>query len=603
MFCPHCGKPLADGARFCGNCGATIAGATPPASPAIAPPPPPSASPVPPPPPPAYTPAAAAEPYTPPPPPAYAPPPSPPHAPPPSPAQAPGEAAPAHTPPPAPAYGAPSSTTASTASPGAAAGVDPFAGTAAATQGAPAGAFATPGNFAAPGANPYVTPGAMPPPGAALGGLIGRVKGILLAPRTEWPLIAAEPRSARDIYLGYVAPMAAIGVIASLIGKTLIGVTVPLLGTVREPILGALVGALLAYAMAFVSVFLVALIVNALAPTFGGQKDSVRALKVTAYSFTAGWVAGVVAVIPMLGLIAVLGGLYGLYLLYLGLPVLMRSPPDKAVGYTVVTVLCAIVLGVITSLVTGALVAAFGLGSMAMMSRAAPSPAAGNDVAAAVVSKMMGGQSGSDQARMKDALTQLQKMGEQAEKAERQAKATGADPGAAAAGAVDMSAALGAVGTMMAGGRDVKPVDFHALKDMLPASLPGLARSEASGQSGEAMGMKGSSATARYADGADASITIEIADLGSLSGIAGLAAQFDPKMEKETNTGYERTRNVSGQLVHEQYDRQAKGGETSVLVGGRFNVTVRGHGVDPSQLTGALQAVDLARLPSLVAAK
>ena len=74
-------------------------------------------------------------------------------------------------------------------------------------------------------------------------------------------------------------------------------------------------------------------------------------------------------------------------------------------------------------------------------------------------------------------------------------------------------------------------------------------------------------------------------------------------MEKETSTGYERTRNVSGQLVHEQYDRQSKSGETSVLVGSRFSVTVRGHGVDASQLTGALQAVDMARLPKLAAAK
>ena len=104
-------------------------------------------------------------------------------------------------------------------------------------------------------------------------------------------------------------------------------------------------------------------------------------------------------------------------------------------------------------------------------------------------------------------------------------------------------------------------------------------------------------------DGANAGISIEIPDLGSLSGLASLATRFDPKMEKETSTGYERTRNVSGQLVHEQYDRQSKSGETSVLVGSRFSVTVRGHGVDASQLTGALQAVDMARLPKLAAAK
>jgi len=168
-------------------------------------------------------------------------------------------------------------------------------------------------------------------------------------------------------------------------------------------------------------------------------------------------------------------------------------------------------------------------------------------------------------------------------------------------GSVDVNAAMNAVGTLMAGGKDVQPVDFHALKDMLPASLPGLARTDASGQSGEAMGMKGSSANATYSDGASASVTLEIADLGSLSGLASLATRFDPKLEKETATGYERTRNLSGQLVHEQYDRQSRSGEAAVLIGNRFAVTVRGRGVDAGQLTGALQAVDLARLPKLAA--
>ena len=529
MFCPQCGKPLADGARFCGHCGASIgAPSAPPPQAAV-----PAASPMPP-----VTPMPAPSPV--PPAPAYgaAPPPSPPQQPP-----------------------------------------------------------------ITPRVDPGPPPGIVPPGGIEIHGLIERVKRILMSPGTEWPIIAAEPRTARDIYLGYVAPLAAIGVIASLIGTTLIGVSVPLLGTVRTPIIPATIGALLHYGLTFLGVFIVALIVDALAPTFGGQKDSVRALKVVAYSFTASWVASVVTVIPWLGIIALIGALYGLYLLYLGLPVLMRSPPDKSIGYTIVVVLCTIVVMFIVTIVTGALVGALGFGAAGLLSRAAPTHEAdrGTDAAAAIVSKMMGGQNATDQARMKDAMSTLSKMGAQAEQAEKQAKATGGDPNVAAANAVDVNAAMNAVGTMMAGGKDVQPVDFHALKDMLPASLPGLNRTEASGQSGEAMGMKGSSATASYSDGANAGVTIEIADLGSLSGLASLATRFDPKMEKETATGYERTRTISGQLVHEQYDRQAKSGETSVLVGNRFSVSVHGHGVDATQLTGALQAVDMARLPKLAA--
>lgn len=506
MFCAQCGKPVADGARFCGHCGATVAPpATPPAEPAFTPPPPPPAA-------------------------------------------------------PAATFG----------------------------SGAAGGTFVSPDT---------------PPSGASAHGLIARVKAILLSPRTEWPVIAAESRSARDIYLGYVAPLAAIGAIASFIGSTVVGFTVPLLGTVRVPIVAGLVSALVYYALTFAMVFLVSVIVDALAPTFGAQKDPLRALKVTAYSFTAGWVAAIVGIVPMLGFVAIIGALYGLYLLYLGLPVLMRSPPDKSVGYTVVVVICAIVVAILVNVVTGLFVNVLGVRTGGLASLSAPRGAdADADAAAAMVSKMLGGGSSADQARMKEAIGALEAVGAQAAASGQGAKAAGS-ASASAGKPADVGAALNAVGTMMAGGRDVQPVDFHELKDMLPASLPGLPRVEASAQSGEAMSLKTASALARYSDGKGASITIELQDLGSLSGIAAMASKFDPKIEKETLTGYERTRQVSGQLVHERYDRQQKDGESSVLVGGRFSVAVRGQGVDASQLTGALQAVDLARLPKLVAAK
>jgi hypothetical protein len=511
MFCAQCGKPVADGARFCGHCGATVAApATPPAEPAFTPPP--------------------------------------------------------------PAAAAPSATFG-----------NPGAG----------GTFGPTGTLPPPGATP----------GASAHGLVARVKGILLSPRTEWPVIAAEPRSARDIYLGYVAPLAAIGAIASFIGTTMIGFTVPMLGTVRVPIVAGLVSALVYYALTFAMVFLVSVIVDALAPTFGAQKDPLRALKVTAYSFTAGWVAAIVGIIPVLGIVALIGALYGLYLLYLGLPVLMKSPPDKSVGYTVVVVICAIVVGILVNVVTGLFVNVLGVRTGGLASLSAPRSAdADADAAAAMVSRMLGGGSSADQARMKEAIGALEAVGAQAAASGQGAKA--ASTASASAGKpADVGVALNAVGTMMAGGRDVQPVDFHELKDMLPASLPGLPRVEATAQSGEAMSLKTASALARYSDGKGASVTIELQDLGSLSGIAAMASKFDPKIEKETLTGYERTRQVSGQLVHERYDRQQKDGETSVLVGGRFSVSVRGQGVDASQLTGALQAVDLARLPKLVAAK
>jgi len=439
-------------------------------------------------------------------------------------------------------------------------------------------------------------PGALPSADAARG-LFARVKSILLSPSAEWPVVAAETSSAGAIYLGYVAPLVAIGVIATLIGHSMIGI--PILG--RVGIVAGLAHAILSFLLSFLGVFLIALIVDLLATSFGGQRDSLAALKVTVYSFTPGWVAGVLNLIPMLGILGIIAAFYGLYLLYLGLPVLMRCPQEKSIGYTIVTVLCAIVMWVVIGALTTCAVAGLGLagiGALGAMSHSSER-ARDSDVAANVLSNVFGGKSDADKARVNEALKTLEKMGEQAQQAENAAKAGGStNPPAGSSGQVDVNAALGAVGQIVKGGKDVQPVDFHKLKDMLPESLPGMQRKEASGQSGEAMGLKGSSATARYSDGAGASIDIEIADMASLSGLAGLAAKFDPNMEKETDTGYERTRKVDGQLVHERYDRRARSGEVGIIIADRFAVTARGTGVEPAALTAALKQIDLAALAS-----
>jgi hypothetical protein len=201
-----------------------------------------------------------------------------------------------------------------------------------------------------------------------MGGLLRRVRNILLSPATEWPVIAAEPGSARSIYLSYVAPLVAIGVVATFLGHSIVGL--PIVG--RVDVGPALAHAIVSYALAFLGVYLIALIVDLLAPTFGGRRDALAALKVTAYSFTPGWVAAVFNLIPILAVLAVVGALYGLYLLYLGLPVLMRCPADKSVAYTIVAVVCAIVVWVV---IAG--VASCAAGGLGLFGTAAASAAGG----------------------------------------------------------------------------------------------------------------------------------------------------------------------------------------------------------------------------------
>ena len=183
--------------------------------------------------------------------------------------------------------------------------------------------------------------------------LIERAKNIVLQPKTEWGVIAGETTSTGDLYKNYIAPLAAIGPVASFIGLSLIGASVPFLGTIRVPILSGLSMAIVSFVMALVGVFVIALVIDALAANFGGEKNPAQALKAATYSFTPAWLAGVLNLIPSLGVLVLLASLYGIYLLYLGLPVLMKAPADKALPYTVIVVVCAIVVGVLIGVVAG----------------------------------------------------------------------------------------------------------------------------------------------------------------------------------------------------------------------------------------------------------
>jgi len=186
--------------------------------------------------------------------------------------------------------------------------------------------------------------------------LIDRVKNIILTPKSEWPVIDREPGDVVYIFTNYVAILAAIPAICGFIGLSIVGMSVPGLGSVRMPVVSGLLNAVVSYLLTFVSVYVVALIVDALASTFSGRKNFESALKVTAYSYTPFWICGIFLLIPGLRFLTILG-LYGFYLLWLGLPLLMKSPQDKSLAYTAAVVIVAVVIGVVIGLIMGALFA------------------------------------------------------------------------------------------------------------------------------------------------------------------------------------------------------------------------------------------------------
>jgi hypothetical protein len=403
--------------------------------------------------------------------------------------------------------------------------------------------------------------------------LIGRVKKICLSPQTEWSVIAEESTPAAGLITQYVLPLAAVAAVAGFIGGSLIGQTLPFVGTYRAPLATGLGLAVFSVVTAVIGVVVIALIIDALAPTFGAQKNSAQAFKVAAYSFTPAWVAGVFQIVPALAILAVLGGLYGLYLLYLGLPRLMKCPADKAVGYTVVVVISAIVVSLVMSVIGGTLIAGrMGAGGMAGVGGAPESSVAVDP---------------------NSALGKLQKLGEALEKS--------ADKGAAAERAGDqagqVAAGLEGLSTLLGGGARVDPLDINLLKPLVPETFAGLPRTSSNAEKTGIGIIMVSKAEATYGD-AGREVRLEIADTGGVSGLVGLAAWTGVQEERESADGYSRTQKVDGRLTHMESSKSGDD-EFGVVIGERFMVSAKSRTLDVNALRSAVSGLDLGKLESM----
>ncbi len=394
--------------------------------------------------------------------------------------------------------------------------------------------------------------------------LIARVKGILLTPKTEWPVIAGEPSTVADLYKGYIVWLAAIPPLAAF------------LITVRFSAGLAVSQMIVTYALSLAMVYVVALIVNALAPSFGGTKDQVQALKTIAYCYTASWIAGIAAILPIIGLLVMLAaGIYGIYLLYLGLPHTMKCPQDKAAGYTAVIIIVVIVL----SFLIGAIVAA--VTGAGMFMRGASPFSASHDSRETTFDK------DSTVGKLEQYAKQVEEAGKKMEAAQK----SGDKDAQAEAMKTMMGAALGS--------GNVEALAPDRLKPFLPESLGGLTRATFSTQRNAAMGMQMTEARATYTSDNGRSWDLQITDTGSAKGLLALAGWAGIEGENETATGYDKTYHEDGRLIHEQWDRSNSHGEYAVVLGDRFTVKLEGQADSIDDLKAALADLDLAALEAM----
>ncbi len=397
-------------------------------------------------------------------------------------------------------------------------------------------------------------------------GLIARVQAILLKPAETWDVIANEPSDVGTLYKGYVIPLAAIGPIAAALGSILFGIGVVMLG---GNFLMFMVSNLLQLVVTFIiglaMVYVTALVIDGLAPSFDGEKNQIQAFKVAAYSMTAGWVAGILLVIPFLGIVAILALIYNIYLLYVGLPKLMKVSADKAVPYTAIVVVVCLVLYILAGLITMPIRAIGGIGMASSMF--------GHHALVDNNGKL----SGSFTVHGKDGSATV-------------------DLGQLQAAANQMAAQASAMQNSTAA--PVKVADAGALQALMPQSYMGAALSDTSTESGGAAGIQASTATGHYTIG-DGSITLKISDMGTMAGVGAMMNAAGINASSSSGASYSKMTTEGNRITSENYDGDSKSGEYSVVLNGRITVEGDGNGVDINAIKGLVNSVDLNKAMSL----
>ena len=402
--------------------------------------------------------------------------------------------------------------------------------------------------------------------------LVERVQAILLKPKETWPVIAQEGGDVASIYKNYLLILAAIPAVASFIGMSVVGAG--MFGvSIRVPIVAGLVNMVVAYILSLVMVYVLSLIANALAPTFAGEKNALNAFKLIAYASTAGMVGGIFSLLPGLSMLGLLASLYSIYLIYTGIPPLMKSPPDKAIGYTVVIIVCGIVAGVVMGAASG------------MMSRLGGGMVGGMGAASDQVSfKVPGSEITLDTSKIEEASRKMQ---------EAQDKG-------------DQAAAGKAMGDLMGaalGGQGGKPIAPDVLKAFVPEKLAGLSRTSLEARSDAAMGMTFSSVSASYTKDAQ-TLDVKVQDLGAVPALAmAMGAWANSTVERETQTDVERVFKKDGVSMKEEYAKDGSHSEAAMMLGNGVMLEIKGQGAGIEAVRAAFAALDVKGLAALARPK
>ena len=391
-------------------------------------------------------------------------------------------------------------------------------------------------------------------PLAARQGLVARIQAILLKPAETWDLIAAEADSIPAIFTGYVVPLAAIGPVCGVLAALAFG---------HLNVLWAIIAGIVGYVLSLGMTYVMAFVVDVLAPNFDGRRDLLSAFKLVAYAGTASYVAGVCQLLPVLGgLLALVAFIYAIYLFYLGLPKLMKNPADKSIVYIAVVAVCGFVMAALIWVVVGGIMAV-GVGAA-----------------------MFGTHHLSERT-----VTFHDKTGSVTINA---AQAVAAANQIAAQAATQASA--GHPATVPAA--PLKIADAKAMLALMPPIFNGATRADTTVSSGGVAGMAASTAEATYTVGGG-TVHLKIADMGSMAGVGAMANALNVNSTTSSDGGYETIKTDGNRITTERYTAAGKSGEYDLVLNGRVAVSADGNHVDMATLKSLVGQIDIDKVDAL----
>ena len=194
--------------------------------------------------------------------------------------------------------------------------------------------------------------------GTSHSNLIQRAINIIIKPKDEWQVVATEKPDTIKLLFGYALILAAIPAIASFIKFGLIGVT--FWGYTSRSIASGIQTGLIQLISAVIGAYLLAWVIDLLAPSFDSEKNLGRSLQLSVYASTPQWLAGILLIFGAgLSVLIMLVGLYAIYLLAIGMPIIKKTPKEKVVGYVVVVIIALIIISFVVALVIGAIMGIF----------------------------------------------------------------------------------------------------------------------------------------------------------------------------------------------------------------------------------------------------